>query len=221
MARKGFNIASLRNLPQYRDLTDEEFEEKIPGLLHEEAETLAQEYFEQFQEDYVLDDLKANDKIAVEILCYLYAQVRYNQDRIHTLQGEESDYKDTRKGLSSLVTDNEKLIKSITTLENQLSISRTARLKEEGTNLVDLVATVRDKARDFLEKKLHYIYCSKCDMLLGNVWALYQDFDDAFEVHFTCKREQKGKVCNTEVIIRPEDLNDTTSQAIRRRDGVV
>lgn len=215
MVRKGFNLQSLKNLPQYRDLTDEEFDEKVKELLQEEAETLAQEYFDKFQEDYVLDDLKANDRIAVEILCYLYAQVRYNQDKIHTLQ-QESEYKDTRRGLSTLVSDNEKLIKSITTLENQLSISRTARMKEEGTDLVDLVTNVREKAKDYLEKKLHYIYCPKCDMLLGNVWALYRDIDDAFEFRFICKREMQQKVCNTEVIIRPGDLNELTSQAIRK-----
>lgn len=213
--RKGFNIESLRNLPQYRDLSNEEFEEAVSNLLREETKELAQQYFDNFQKDYVLGDLKANDRIALEIICWLYAQVRYNQDRIVDYQNAKDDpYAD--KGIKSLVADNEKIIKSITILENQLSISRSARLKEEGTEVVDVIQALREKASKFLEQKLHYIFCPKCNMLLANIWVLYRNEPDAYDLKFICKREEKGKACNTEVIVKPGDLVEETSGALRK-----
>lgn len=217
MARKGYNITSLRNLPQYRGLTDQEFEEAVKGVLTEEAAELAQEYYEKLKEDYVLDDLKANDKFAVEILSYLYAQIHYNQDKINRLQSDISEDKlaDPTKGISVLVADIEKLTRSAIALENQLGISRTVRMKEEGEDIVELVRTVRERAEKYLENKLHYILCPKCHMLLGNVWVLYRTTEGAYELKFVCKKEEKGKVCNTEVIIKPGDLNERTAKAIR------
>lgn len=213
MTRKGYNITSLRNLPQYRDLSDEAFEEAIKGFFVEEAEELAQEFYEQFKEDYVLDDLKANDKIALESLSYFYAQLRYNQNKINEFRDSEDIL--FTEAVSNLVTDNEKIIRSIKVLESQLGISRIERLKDEGEDMIDLVKSVRERAKKYLEKKLHYIFCPKCNMLLGNVWLLYRELEGAYELKFVCKREQKGKVCNTEVIIRPGDLNEHTSKAIR------
>jgi hypothetical protein len=214
MVRKGYNVQSLRNLPQYKDLTDQEFDKEVKGLLTDDAEGLAQTYQELFEKDYSLEDLKANDRLAVEILSRLYAQVRYNQDLINELRDAEDGVKYSL-AISDIVADDEKLIRSIKALEGQLGISRTERMKDEGEDMVDMFKSIRERAKKYLEKKLHYIYCPKCHMLLGNVWLLYRDVEGAYELKLVCKREQKGGICNTEVIIRPGDLDEDTSKAIR------
>ena len=67
----------LRNLPQYKDMPEEELdiliENKVLNLTrHEDFERRIEEQIEEFGKDYDLSDLKINDMLTLRALAQAY-----------------------------------------------------------------------------------------------------------------------------------------------------
>jgi len=164
-----------------------------------------QQMMEQFAKDYDLSSMNYNDKLALEILCGLYIQVQDNVQKI-----EESKEKEKWNEVSELVDVNKKLITNIEQLEKQLGISRKARGKDKETSVIIYVEDLRKRAKNFLEKKLHYIYCPKCSMLLATMWFLYLQENN--QLNLTCGRCKEHFIISTD-----EDFIEKTTKVIQER----
>ena len=198
----------VRNLMQYRNLSDEEFEEM---WLQREASPESMMDFEEriekkikeFSQDYDIDDLKINDRetlrslvqsvIALEDYEKIIYQIRsgeISQTNINIIDRISKVMSDIRKDISSQQTD--------------LNITRKIRKSDKESSVVSYIANLKDQARQFYESKMSYVYC-ECGMLLGTVWCLYPEEVNAFQ--FVCRRIlDDGSKCGKKLKITSQEL---------------
>jgi hypothetical protein len=128
-----------RNLIQYRDLTDEEFEAKYSKIVQNvspsiEFEKRIEKKISEFEKDYDLSDLKINDMdtlralVQAQISLEDYEQVLYKErssdvslDNIVVLDKIQKIMADLRKGISEL--------------QNDLKITRKVRKSDQETSV--------------------------------------------------------------------------------------
>jgi len=211
--KTGFNAKSLRNLPQYKDLDDEEFNElmlikEIDASPTEEFETRIKKKIEEFEVDYDFSDMKINDMLLVRALA----------QAIISLEDLEQIYYKSR--LVGITLDNitllEKLSKQmadlrsdISKMQDDLKITRRIRKSDKEESVVNYLESLTQKAHEFYEQKMSYILCDKCNMLLGTIWTLYPQSENV--IVLTCKRKlDSGEVCNNKVKV-------TTAELLRKK----
>lgn len=193
----------LRNLAQYRNMTDEEFEQAMEELdsdwFTEEArrqvetfDARVEEHMKKFEEDYELSDMKFNDKENLRSLANLYVTVKDIEAMLTQLRKQ-----DLRKS-SYAVTLIEKLSKiasdyrrDISRVETDLKISRRIRKSTQEESARAELNKQKELAAKFYKKVASYIYCDKCKMLLATLWTLYPDEDN--EISLTCNRKLDEK----------------------------
>lgn len=209
MAKRQQSKAQMRNLSQYRDMTEQEFEEiwqdKIADVEKSgDFEKRVQEKLEAFSQDYELDDLKFNDSetlmafikaiIALEDYESFIYEVRASgitQSNVGVIDRVNRAISDTRKDLSRLQED--------------LSISRKIRKLDKESSVIAYVSNLKEQARLYYESKMSYIFCPKCNMLLANIWTLYPEENNTFRL--TCHRKlDDGSFCGEKVVITTKEL---------------
>lgn len=205
-------IDRRRHLYQYRNMTDEEFEtairEKDLGMeSSKELERRINEKLEQFSSDYDLSDLKINDK---EVLRGLIQAIISLEDY------EQLIFKIRSSGLSA---DNITLIdrmqkamadirKSISDAQNDLNITRKIRKSDQETSVIAYIDSLKEKARRFYESRMSYIFCPKCNTLLGTIWTLYPE-QERNKIALVCNRIQEdGSPCGEKVVVGTKELID-------------
>lgn len=200
-------VKKLRNLPQYKDYSEEELQ-KIADSANVRlvADEKINQLMKKFAEDYDLDAMNINDKLALEVLCGIYLQIHENLGEI-----ELAKRKKNWKLIDQLIDVNKSLVGNISTLEKQLGISRTARGKDKESSVFAYIDGLREKAQRFLEEKLRYFYCPKCSMLLATMWFLYPEENN--QIHFTCGRCKKEITYFTDEFCSTEE----TSKVIQER----
>lgn len=200
----------LRNLAQYKNMTDEEFKAAMLKLdedwFQQELVVLADTFEErvkkkmdEFREDYDLSDMKFNDKETLKILCkalitvedYETILVRLRTASMFNLAKSVPLIKEFSKIISDTRRD-------ISRLQDDLKISRKIRksTKEESAR-ADL-ARIKEQASKFYKKKMMYVFCKKCNMLLSTIWFLYPEKENTLSV--VCSRrytDDEGKVIDT------------------------
>jgi len=202
--KRAISPKSLRNLPQYKDLSEEEFLEIIEERKEEyKAEPLGEDFEERIQqkineltEDYDLSDMKSNDLLILralaqglisledfELMAYEERQ-NIGADNIMTVDKIQKIISDLRRDISNQQTD--------------LKISRKVRKSDDREDVIQTVETLKEKAQRFADQKMRYIICPKCDMLLATIWVQYPEVDNVLT--FTCNRRKGGKepevLCN-------------------------
>lgn len=206
---KMVNIESLRNLKQYRDLTDDEFYERMARKEIDlepikEFEDRIQRKIDDFGEDYDLTDMKFNDRETLRAL----AQVMITLEDMETYS-----YKLRAMGISEetltlydkVSTQLTKLRSDISSLQDILKISRKVRKGDKEESVLNFIEDLKDKAKRFYEAKMSYIYCPNCSMLLGTVWTLYPNSKN--KISLTCQRTlDNGDKCNTVVSVTTKEL---------------
>lgn len=200
----------MRNLAQYKGLTDKEFEEimetKTIGIEHSRAlEDRIQNKLLEFGEDYDLSDLKINDRDTLRALIqaqltledyeqYLYG-IRSQGMNEHTFFLVEK----LQKAMSDLRVD-------IGKLQNDLNITRKIRKSDQDVSVLAYITGLKEKAKKFYDSKMSYIFCPKCNMLLGTIWTMYPN-NEKNKIALVCGRVMPdGSTCGEKVIIGTKDL---------------
>lgn len=218
----------LRNLSQYREMDDDEFfeamRERDAGIAEKEdssssvyegfSPTAYKEFqdrvekkLEELSKDYDLSDMKANDLEVVNAMCRAFVTLEDLQQRYFTLtQGDFSENFDSVKALMELIN---KVNSDISKAQNDLNISRNRRSRDKDASVVSALEELKKKAKDYYEKVMMYVYCPKCNMLLGTTWFLYPDEDNSLS--FTCNRsydnDEGGKiVCGHKFTVTSKEL---------------
>ena len=202
--------SKIRNLKQYKNLTDEEFEEKFTkeflGLEPErEWEHRIQIKLVEFGKDYNLDDLKINDKYSLRALAAAILRLEDWDTILGRLMsgGIDDSTMMSIDRISKIQTD---LRKDIGSIQDNLKISRKTRRSEKEEDAVTFIDDLKIKAKKFYEQKMMYIFCPKCGELLATMWFLYPDYKSNV-IKLKCHRDTgDGVMCDGEVNITSEWL---------------
>ena len=211
---------SIRNLAQYKDLSEDEFLEKMrireankelkPKVKPDKTiSERAEEKLEEFEQDYDLSDLKSNDREALNSLINATIMLEDFEKQIHEIQMQgitESNLTLMDK-LNKMASD---LRSDIIKYQDSLMITRKIRKSGTEESTRSYLEMLKEKADKFYKSKMNYIYCPKCKMLLSTVWLLFPD-EKINTIRLKCVRilddgTEDGKPCNTEVIVKVTEL---------------
>lgn len=206
---KSRNINKLRNLPQYKDMSDEELRliietKESPKISSDDLEKLIKEKLQKFEEDYDLTDLKINDW---EVLRGMIQSIIALEDHEQTMyniriNGITPDNVMLLEKLSRICSD---LRKDISNAQNDLSITRKHRKSDKETSTLAYIENLIQKGHKYYEARMSYIFCPKCKTLLGTIWTLYPYSSN--HIKLTCQQKDKeGKPCGTVVTVTTKDL---------------
>jgi hypothetical protein len=180
----------LRNLVQYRDKTDEEFDEIFENYSMQEEdnqdiELRIEEVMNNFSLNYDLRDMNANDTLSLRELAKTFVLLD-NLGKIEQRLLEDGAIAQLR-AVSSIKKE---YLENASKLQSDLNIKRQQRQNETGENLADYLPSIQKRAKVFYSQRLAYIYCPECKMLCGNAW--FTDWQIYNELMFTCPREDCG-----------------------------
>lgn len=203
-------VARMRNLAQYKDLSDDEFEaktrDKALGIeKSQEFEIRIKKKLDEFEEDYDLSDMKINDRDALRALIQAHISLEDYEQEIFKLRSQSIDERvlfqleKFDKIMSNLRAD-------ISKLQNDLNITRKIRKSDQDVSVLAYITKLKADAKKFYESKAGYIFCPKCDLLLGTIWTLTPD-DDRNRVVLHCSRKMPdGTLCGEKVVVNTKEL---------------
>ena len=171
----------IRNLAQYRDMTDEEYDieyEKLYGteeveVEQEDLETLIKVKIDALGVDYDFDDMKVNDMAQLRALAMALIQLDdlereafevrkiITNDNIFVLEKINKIINGLRADISSISSD--------------LQLTKRVRAQSKDVSIANQWKELSQKATTFYKKKMLYIFCTNCRFLLSTVWLLYPD----------------------------------------------
>lgn len=202
--------AQVRNLYQYREMTDEDFdkmwEEARSGeLSSQDFEDRINKKIDEFGKDYDLDDLKINDKDTLRAFVQAIIALEDYERIIFSIrtEGDIAQYNiNVVDRLQKIMSD---LRKDISRFQEDLNITRKIRKSDKESSVVSYISNLKDQARQYYESKMSYIFCPECNMLLGNIWTLYTEEDN--KVVLRCNRTlDDGSKCGTKVTVTTKEL---------------
>lgn len=185
------NKARLRNLVQYKNLSDQEFNQIWETYRQEkespDIELEIQETMNKFSQDYELGDMNINDMLALRELSKIFILL----DDLYEIERDAFENGEMMK-ISAIGKIRKDLIDNASKIQNDLSITRKSRQNDVGESLDTYLPGILKKARNFLSQRLSYIYCPKCKMLVANTW--FTDYTKLNTLTLTCPREECGHV---------------------------
>jgi len=186
MKRKVRSLAGLRNLPQYKNLSEEELLAVQEKIEHGDADFRVDQVLEGFEKDFDLSNMTVNDQLALQELARIFVNLDSIKESIQQSIHDESDWLNVERlnKIASMLRDD------ASKLQRDLNITRKARQDSEGGSVVDFIEELKKRAKHFLAERLNEIYCPKCNMLLAKVWVLYPDQDN--ELNLICGRDGCG-----------------------------
>ncbi len=208
--RGALNKDSLRNLRQYKNMSDEQFEDlwedKVTGLeVSSEFEKRIKRKLDEFEEDYDLSDLKVNDKLTLRALAqvYIYLEDLENYSFNNRINGFDISSILELEKLNNMMSS---LRKDISNMQNDLSITRKIRKGDQELTVASELERLKSKAREFYEQKMFYAFCPKCNMLLATAWFLYPD-EKQNKIQLVCNRKlDSGELCGHKFQISSAEL---------------
>lgn len=199
-----------RSLTQYRDLTDEEFEEAMKNKDLDKKYKVGWERkinakWEEFEKDYDLTDLKPNDKAALRALIQVILRIEeyeLQQNKISWEGINESNIIVMEK-LGKLLGD---LRNDLSKLQNDLNITRKARKGDQETSVLEYIESLKAKAKKFYDQRTMKVFCPKCNTLIFQGWWLYPEYK-MNAMHFVCKKQNTdGSMCGHDFDINSKSL---------------
>jgi hypothetical protein len=203
----------LRNLAQYKNMTDEQFEER---MIQKEQDVEPSREFEKriqmklndFAKDYDISDLKINDRETLRALIQAvisledYEQILF---KMKMSNGVNMDSLVLFDKINKIMSD---LRSDISKLQDDLKISRKIRKNDQETSVLTYLENLKLKAKRFYEQKSMQVICPECKTLVATVWTLYPEQNNKLEL--TCKRELgDGKTCKTKIQVSTRDMLKT------------
>lgn len=208
------NPNSLRNLPQYRNLSEEEFNAKFSEIqnttvFEREIEEAIENKLAEFAEDYDLTGMLINDKLILRSLIKKIIALEDYENRLANLIRGSGGLTETNAFLvDKLETWCSTLTKDISKLQDDLKITRRARKSEKEESAIAFIDDLKVKAKKFYDNKHQLIFCPKCNTLLATVWWLYPDAKNSIVVKCQRKLDTDLK-CDGEVRITSQQLKET------------
>lgn len=196
------NKNKLRNLVQYRDLTDEEFNEVYNDLYGEDIsdqlsmddlDERIEEKTNELSQEYDLTDMKANDKAQLRSLLKAMVQLDIVENKMYTT-GEDVSmnsiafYEKLGKIASTLRSD-------ISKLSEDLHLTRKIRKQDTEQSVLSAIEVLKTKAKKFARHSMLHVFCPKCKTLLSTIWLLYSEEDNIVKL----KCGKCGKVLEVEL----------------------
>jgi len=194
----------IRNLKQYQDMSDSEFEEQFSESVA--STSSIRELSERIDaklvlmgEDYDMDDMKSNDKIQLRALAQAEIQLEDLENVAYTLRQDiQIDNVLVLEKVNNIMS---KLRNDISMIQEDLQLTRKIRKESKEASVISYIDTLREKAKKFYKEKMLYIFCPECRMLLATIWLHYKDADSSVKLH--CKH------CNKDVKVSLVPLYDS------------
>jgi hypothetical protein len=203
----------MRNLIQYRDMSDEDFDKvfarKVLNVTPSvEFEKRIEKKLVEFEKDYELNDLKINDMdtlralVQAQIALEDYEQFLF-KERANTVSLDNIVLIDKiQKVMSDLRSD-------ISSFQNDLKITRKFRKSDQETSIISFIDSLKAKAKKFSESKMSYVYCDRCNMLVATIWTLYPT-ESKNKLRFVCNRPtengETGEICGQVMNVSTKEL---------------
>jgi hypothetical protein len=208
--KKSGKYSRMRNLAQYRDLSDEEFDEVITkksmGIEQSKGfEDRISRKLQEFENDYDLSDMKINDMDTLRAL--IQAQISLEDYEQHQYKLRSAGITDemiyASEKLSKIMSD---LRADISKFQQDLNITRKVRKSDKELSTIAYLSNLQAQAKKYYEQKMQYIFCPKCNMLLGTIWCQYPH-NDRNKVHLICGRVYPdGSKCGEKVTVSIDEL---------------
>lgn len=211
---------SLRNLIQFRDLSDEEFEKvweenqsKQEVALGEQGdlEERIQDMLASFEEDYSLDDLKFNDTQVMRALIRAMLTLQDYEDILYTVHADGIGSSNI-KLIDGLNKQTSILRKDISRFQEDLKISRRLRKEEKEDSIEAYITNLQDKANKFYKSKVFRAICPECGLMLFDGWFLYPEGDN--KIILECQRmveaveEDETRKCTGKLELTSKELQE-------------
>ena len=194
MAKREMSKESLRNLSQFKNLSDEEFEEVwkerqakrlITFKPKQDLEDRILDMMEEFRVDYSLDDLKFNDTQVLRALIRALLTLKDYEDTLYDIQNE-GDLAGNLRVIGDLNKFISGLRKDISDMQRDLNITRKTRKEEKEDSIESYIKNIQEKADRFYKNKVYRVICPECGMMLFDGWFLYPEEDN--KLSFECGR---------------------------------
>ena len=186
---ENMTAAQLRNLPHYRNLSEEELERAVDDVQSGGLEGRIEKVLRDFEVDYDLSGMTANDMLSLRELAKIFIQLdELSVKQQFEIRQDEPDF----SGLEKIDRMMDRLRKNASTIQQDLNITRKNRQSQGGESIPELLAELQERAKHFLAQRLKEVYCPKCKMLLAKVWYLYPEENNKISVY--CKRCKKPVV---------------------------
>lgn len=193
------NKAKIRNLKQYKDLTDEDFEEmwlereKALNISPEALEKRVEETLVNLADDYDMDDMKSNDMIQIRAMVLAQIQLADLEQTAFSLrQDVDSQSVQILEKVNRILGG---LRRDISEISNDLQLTRKIRKQSKEASIIHALNDLKSKAHKFYKERMLYIFCKECKMLLATVWLAYPDTENYITVTCDrCKHELKQEL---------------------------
>jgi len=222
MTRKrasSYSKKRLRNLPQYKDMPEEELDALIESKLlnitkHEDFEERIKDQIEEFGEDYDLEDLKANDLLTLRALAQAYIKLEDFENYDYDLRTNKELELDDMLDMDKLNNIMSKLRGDISKMQDDLQITKKARKGDTDATVLSELERLKKAASEFYEERMSYIFCPKCNMLLATIWVLYPE-EKSNKITLKCDR--KIPISDNEYEICGHKFTVTTKELLAKR----
>lgn len=204
--------SQLRNLSQYRGLSEDDFEalweEKKDRLSTSESfQNRIEKKILEFSEDYDIEDLKINDRESLYALVRAIITLEDYEHFLYNIRAQETVTAANINLVDRVSKISSDLRKDISGLQEDLNIKRKIRKTDKESSVISYIGDLKEKARRFYESRALYVFCPKCNMLIGTVWTLYPEENNTFQ--FVCKRKlDDGSFCNEHTTVTSKELVD-------------
>lgn len=179
------NKSKMRNLVQYRNMSDEEFNsvwETYSNKPEVDVDSRTEKIMTDLSLNYDLRDMNVNDTLALRELAKTFVLL----DDIGLM--EQSAFEDGELSkLSTLSKIKKEYLENVSKLQNDLNIARKNR-QGDVEALESYLPSILKKAKNFLDARLAYIYCPECHMLVANAW--FNNWNLENKIELTCPREE-------------------------------
>lgn len=202
---------SLRNLPQYKNMPQEEFDAMFDDnsfeLEHDqEMQDRVDSMYKQFEDSYDLSELMPNDRA---VLFSMIRDIIRLEDLDKMITSESKNITpDNILGIKLLSEITERLKVSISKAQDDLKISRKVRKSDKEESVLAYLEDLKIKSKKFYYRKHLLILCPKCNELLFSGRWLYPDYSGN-KVILSCHRKfPDGNYCDGHVEISSKELLD-------------
>jgi hypothetical protein len=162
-------------------MSDDEFEEAMEELTSDisfdlgDFEERVDKKIEKFGEDYDISDMKFNDTEMLRALSRAIIALEDYNEIMAGLREEGVSKSYNLTILDKLQSMSSNLARDISKMQDDLKISRKTRQSDKGETAAEELARLKKLATKFYQKKMQYVYCENCRMLLSTTWFLYPE----------------------------------------------
>jgi RNase P subunit RPR2 len=173
------NPNRLRNLPQYKKMSDEDFEQvylkmRTNAAPIQDFERRIELKLNEFEQDYDLDEMLINDKLLLRALAQALIELEDLEVMSYRLrmeaEGDAGLTGDITLKMDKLSQNKNKLRQDISRIQDDLKITRKVRNSDKDESAKSFLEDLKRKAKKFYDEKMFYIYCPECNSLIGTIW---------------------------------------------------